>query len=108
SGRFGRPFFSVLWPFFFFSVKLEKNRPILPIGRFSRQLVGKSADFLPIKNLRMSSDLQEEDKKRKKMRMKKKKMRMKKRMRMKKKRMRMKKKRMRMKKKRRMRMKKKK
>ncbi|CAI9569151.1 unnamed protein product, partial [Staurois parvus] len=61
--------FSVFWPFFFFSVKLEKNRPILQIGRFSRQLVGKSADFLPIKNLRMSSDLQEEDKKR--MRMKK-------------------------------------
>ncbi|CAI9601667.1 unnamed protein product, partial [Staurois parvus] len=54
SGRFGRPFFGIL-AVFFFSVKLEKNRPILPIGRFSRQLVGKSADFLPIKNLRMSS-----------------------------------------------------
>ncbi|CAI9604878.1 unnamed protein product, partial [Staurois parvus] len=54
SGRFGRPFFRYFGRFCF-SVKLEKNRPILPIGRCSRQLVGKSADFLPIKNLRMSS-----------------------------------------------------
>ncbi|CAI9592843.1 unnamed protein product, partial [Staurois parvus] len=52
---FGR--FSVFWQIFFIGKVGKKNRPIFTA------MMGKSADFLPIKNLRMSSDLQEEDKK---------------------------------------------
>ncbi|CAI9622839.1 unnamed protein product [Staurois parvus] len=37
SGLFVRPFFSVFWQIFFIGKVGKKNRPILPIGRFSRQ-----------------------------------------------------------------------
>ncbi|CAI9549023.1 unnamed protein product, partial [Staurois parvus] len=67
SGLFVRPFFGILAVFFLIGKVGKKSADFADRPIFAA-IMGKSADFLPIKNLRMSSDLQEEDKKKKRKR----------------------------------------